>query len=206
MADEHTDPTWVDLLRHGQPEGGQRYRGHLDDPLSELGFAQMAAALDPEEHWDAIITSSLRRCRAFAEQLADQRGLPLHVEPGFMEVDFGEWEGLTAEEILARDGDRLAAFWADSVRHPPPGGEHINDFAQRVGRAWDHWTARLQGQRILLICHGGVIRMAVAHALKLPPKAMMAGLSVPYASRTSIRLDHTDYGRLSCLVHHGGDQ
>lgn len=206
MAVEATGPTWVDLLRHGQPEGGQRYRGRLDDPLSELGWRQMHSALDKDEHWDVIVTSSLQRCRAFAEAVAAERNLPFHVEPGFMEIDFGHWEGLTTEEILIRDGAHLTAFWADGTRHPPPGGEAFEDFFRRVGRAWDNWTERLRGQRILLVCHGGVIRMAVAHALKLPPQAMMAGLSVPYASRSRLRLDRTEYGLLSSLIHHGGGE
>lgn len=204
MADETSSTTWVDLLRHGEPEGGRRFRGRQDDPLSALGFTQMRSALGAGVPWDAIITSPLLRCRVFAEELATERGLPLHVVPGFMEVDFGEWEGLTMEEVVARDGDHLSAFWTDGTRNPPPGGEPVVDFARRVGAAWDEWTTRLRGRHLLLICHGGVIRMAVAHALRLPPEAMMRALSVPYASRTRLRLDQTPHGLLGCLIHHEG--
>ncbi|WP_290650911.1 histidine phosphatase family protein [Aquisalimonas sp.] len=196
--------TWVDLLRHGQPEGGQRYRGHQDDPLSHVGWEQMRAAVGARDRWDAVITSPLLRCRAFAQAIADERGIPLHVEPAFKEISFGRWEGLKAEEILARDGDRLAAFWSDGDANPPPGGEELGAFHARVAGAWARWTERLWGQHVLLVAHGGVIRMIVAEVLEVPPTRIMAGLHVPYACRSRVRMDRTEHGLLTCLVAHGG--
>lgn len=203
MADEEARSTRVDLLRHGQPEGGQRYRGHQDDPLSHLGWEQMRAATGGDEAWDVVITSPLLRCRAFAQALADEQGIPLHVEPAFKEISFGRWEGLKTEEILARDGDRLAAFWADGDRYPPPGGERVSAFHTRVQEGWERWCECLGGQRVLVVTHGGVIRMLVACVLDVPPARVMAGLHVPYACRSHIRLDHTEHGLLSCLMGHG---
>lgn len=204
MAVEDPRSTRVDLLRHGQPEGGQLYRGHRDDPLSHLGWEQMRAATGADEAWDVVITSPLLRCRAFAQALADERGLPLHVEPAFKEISFGRWEGLKTEEILAQDGDRLAAFWSDGDRDPPPGGERISAFHARVREGWLRWRTALGGQRVLVVTHGGVIRMLVACVLDVPPARVMAGLHVPYACRSRIRLDHTEHGLLSCLMAHGG--
>ncbi len=66
--------TTVDLLRHGEPEGGNKYRGALDDPLSELGWAQMRAATGDRCPWQAIVSSPLRRCAAFARELANRHG------------------------------------------------------------------------------------------------------------------------------------
>ncbi|SEP01725.1 histidine phosphatase family protein [Aquisalimonas asiatica] len=203
MAVEETRSTWVDLIRHGQPEGGQRYRGHRDDPLSHVGWEQMRAAVEPRDHWDVVITSPLLRCRAFAQAIADERGIPLHVEPDFKEISFGRWEGMKAEEILARDGDRLAAFWSDGEANPPPGGEALSAFHGRVARGWHHWVHALWGQRILVVAHGGVIRMMLACVLDVPPGRLMAGLHVPYACRSRVRMDRTDHGLLSCLMAHG---
>lgn len=195
--------TWVDLLRHGAPEGGQRYRGHLDDPLSSTGWEQMRAAVARDAGWEAIVTSPLQRCHAFAEALALERDIPLHVEPAFKEISFGEWEGMKTEEILARDGDRLAAFWSDGDRYPPPGGESLSAFHQRVEAGWHHWREAIRGQHVLVVGHGGVIRMIVACVLEVPPTRLMAGLNVPYACRSRIRMDHTEHGLLSCLIAHG---
>ncbi len=195
--------TWVDLIRHGEPEGGRRYRGHRDDPLSATGWAQMRAALGAEERWDAVLCSPLLRCRAFAEEVAREQGLPLHVEPQLKEIHFGDWEGFTPTELAQRDGERLAAFWADGERHPPPNGESLTEFHARVSGAWQHWTDRLSGQRVLLVGHSGMIRMILASVLDLAPSRAMARLYIPYAGRSRVRLDDTEHGRLGCLLSHG---
>ncbi len=199
-----TSATVVDLIRHGQPEGGQKYRGHRDDPLSRLGWSQMRRAVRSDEQWDAVLCSSLERCRAFAEEVGLARGIPVYVEPAFKEIDFGEWEGMKTEEILARYGGSLGAFWLDGDAHPPPGGESVSLFYRRVAGAWDRWLDRLWGQHLLLVCHGGVIRMSLAHALGLPPVHMMSRLEVRYASRSRIRISRrADGGHLATLVSHG---
>ncbi|MFO8155736.1 MAG: histidine phosphatase family protein, partial [Thiohalospira sp.] len=89
--------TTVDLLRHGEPEGGRRYRGQSDDPLSATGWQQMQAAVAGATPWQRVISSPLSRCRVFAETLAAERGLPLEVEADFREIGFGEWEGQSPE-------------------------------------------------------------------------------------------------------------
>lgn len=192
-----------DLMRHGEPEGGKRYRGTLDDPLSGPGWRQMQAAVGEHEQWNAVLTSPMTRCHAFAQHLARERGLALHVEPQLSEVSFGEWEGLTAAEIRQRTPGVLEAFWNNPVEHPPPGGEPLPDFHRRVTEALHHWRETLEGDRVLVVCHGGVIRMALAEVLATPPEKAMGALMVPYACRTRIRMDRMGERWLSCLVAHG---
>ena len=193
----------IDLIRHGEPQGGVMYRGHRDDPLSDTGWQQMQAAIHPDERWDAVITSPLLRCRDFADALSAERQLPLTVVKDFQEISFGEWEGLTPEQVQARDGERLAAFWADAERHSPPGGEPVGDFHRRIGDAWQTHIAPQRDKRLLLVCHGGVIRMVLAHVLGLSPAKAMARIHVPYACRSQVRLDDTPHGLLACLISHG---
>lgn len=81
--------TLIDMLRHGEPVGGRRYRGQTDDPLSDKGWRQMRAATAETRPWTAIVSSPLLRCRAFAEELAGQTGLPLAVDDRLKEVGFG---------------------------------------------------------------------------------------------------------------------
>ncbi|MBS3804128.1 MAG: histidine phosphatase family protein [Oleiphilaceae bacterium] len=196
--------TWFDLIRHGEPEGGPMFRGSKDDPLSALGWEQMRAAIHKGEPWDCVLTSPLVRCRQFAQTLARDREIPLHTDARLREIGFGAWEGLTADIIQAEYGqERLAAFWADADNNPPPGGERFSDFQVRIHDAWEHWSDRLSGQRVLLVCHGGVIRTLLGHVMGIRPDRVLSAISVPYACRSRVRLDHSEYGTLSCLVSHG---
>lgn len=197
------ETTFVDLIRHGEPEGGPRFRGRRDDALSARGFEQMRAALPAGEMPDRILSSPLRRCRDFAEELARLSDRPLTIEPDFCEISFGDWEGHTLEEVQQSDGERLAAFWRDAEQHPPPNGEALAAFHERVARAWDYWSAELRDERVLVVGHGGVIRMILARVLEIAPAKAMARLQVPYACRTRLRLDNSEHGRLVALVEHG---
>ena len=58
--------TVVDLLRHGEPDGGQKFRGSVDDPLNVRGWEQMRTAVGNYREWEVIISSPLIRCAAFA--------------------------------------------------------------------------------------------------------------------------------------------
>lgn len=179
---------YVDLIRHGEPAGGEMYRGHKDDPLSEKGWQQMHAAIQTGDRWDRILTSPLRRCREFAEQLGKQHGSPVDICEGFKEMCFGDWEGLTRAEVDTHFGDLQQRFWQDAERHPPSNSEPMQDFHARIGTAWQTYQPQ-QGERILLVCHGGVIRMLLAHVLGLTPSLAMAGFRVPYANRSRLKLD-----------------
>lgn len=160
--------TTLDLLRHGEPVGGRRYRGQTDDPLSERGFAQMRAATAADVPWTRIVASPLARCRAFAEELAARRGLPLAFDARLKEVGFGVWEGLTAADIEARTPGAIARFKADPVGARPPGAEALHDFLARVAAALDETVAASPDEHLLVVCHAGVIRMALAHFLAIP--------------------------------------
>ena len=80
--------TTIDLLRHGTPVGGRRYRGQIDDPLSEEGWAEMWAAVNGARPWRQIVCSPLSRCRQFAEALGDRLALPVAEDPRLREVGF----------------------------------------------------------------------------------------------------------------------
>ncbi len=165
--------TTIDLIRHGEPVGGRAYRGHgVDDPLSDRGWAQMRAAVADAAPWQAVISSPLLRCRAFAEELARRHRLPLAVDERFKEVGFGTWEGRTAERIRVEHPDQWAAFQDDPVRGRPPGAEPLDAFVGRVSDALEEAAARHAGERLLVVAHAGVIRAAVVHAVGAPLAAM----------------------------------
>src|SRR3989344_8486175 len=102
--------TILDLMRHGEPVGGRKYRGQLDDPLNEKGWAQMRRAVGDHCPWQAIISSPLSRCADFSRELAGRHGLPLEIDARLAELGFGDWEGRTAEELNAQEPGGLDRF------------------------------------------------------------------------------------------------
>jgi alpha-ribazole phosphatase/probable phosphoglycerate mutase len=191
--------TTLDLMRHGEPVGGRKYRGQLDDPLSEKGWAQMHAAVGEGGPWTRIVSSPLLRCRVFAETLASRHDLPLVCDDRLMEVGFGEWEGKSAAEIEQKTPGMLGRFKADPVNARPAGAEPLADFHARVAAGLEDLLAQHAGQHVLLVGHAGVIRMAFAWALHIPLEHAYR-IEVATASLTRLRFDS---GRAS-LIFHGG--
>jgi alpha-ribazole phosphatase/probable phosphoglycerate mutase len=184
-------------MRHGEPVGGRRYRGQVDDPLSDKGWAQMQAAVGDTAPWNRIVSSPLARCRAFAETLAHRHGLTLVLDPRLKEVGFGEWEGKSAAEIEQDAPGALACFKADPVNARPAGAEPLADFHARVAAALDDLLAQHDGQHVLLVGHAGVVRMALAWALDMPLENAYR-IEVATASLSRLRFDG---GRASLIFH-----
>jgi len=195
--------TIIDLLRHGEPEGGHKYRGRLDDPLSARGLAQMRAVIGQRCPWKVVISSPLMRCLAFAQELADRYGLQLEIEPDLSEISFGVWEGRTLVEIVADTPHALTNFWRDPLRHPPPGGESLQACQTRVEAAWQTLLERHAGRHVLLVGHGGVIRLVISHILAMSLNHIWR-LEVPYASLSRIRVHGRGANAEPVLVFHSG--
>ena len=184
-----TDETVVDFMRHGEPVGGRRYRGHgIDDPLSPLGWEQMRGAVGEHCQWDQIISSPLRRCRLFAAELAARHALPLAVDPEFREIGMGGWEGRSHQEIRTFESERFAAFKRDPVAVRPPGGESLEPFQRRIVAAYERQVAAYPGRRLLIVCHAGVIRAVLGHALGARPERWYR-LQIGHATISRIRVD-----------------
>lgn len=171
----------LDMLRHGETCGGGGFRGRLDDELSERGWSQLREATVAAGPWQRIISSPLRRCAAFASQLAAERNLPFEVEPELRELDFGAWEGLTAADLMVSHSEELARFWNDPYAFTPPQGEPVADFEARVLSALERLTDRYAGERVLLVTHAGVMRLLLAQARGLP-RAKLLQVEVGHAA------------------------
>lgn len=195
--------TTIDLMRHGEPVGGRKYRGQTDDPLSEKGWGQMRAAVGEHKPWQHIVSSPLSRCHAFASELAQKHDLPLCVDARFMEVKFGEWEGQTAEQLKAHDPDIIARFRRDPIGERPAGAEPLEDFLARVAAAWNDLLSAHVGKHVLLVCHAGVIRMTLAHVLGIP-LARTYCIDVPSAGITRITVEGAGPEAVAQLRFHAG--
>ena len=173
--------TRVDLLRHGEVEGGERYRGSTDDVLSARGWEQMRAVVGDACEWTGIISSPLKRCAEFAVELAQRHTLPLEFDARLQEIHFGAWEGKTAAELLVSHSEHLTRFWNDPVNNPPPEAENLLNFETRVLAAWREHSAPTSGKRVLIITHGGVIRTIAGYLQGLSWLDRLR-IEVPHAS------------------------
>jgi alpha-ribazole phosphatase/probable phosphoglycerate mutase len=162
--------TRLDYLRHGEPVGGNRFRGNgVDDPLSARGWQQMRDTAAATGGWQRIISSPLRRCHAFAEWLGQARDLPVEVVGDLREVGFGAWEGCNRKELERQRLAEYEAFYADPVHCRPAGAEPLDHFGARVSAVFDDLVGRYAGQHLLVVCHAGVIRGTLGHVTQAPP-------------------------------------
>lgn len=163
----------LDLLRHGETELGGGLRGSLDDALTAKGWAQMRAAVIAQGPWDRLVSSPLQRCARFADELGAQLNLPVTLEKDLQELHFGAWEGQSAVALMETDAEGLGLFWADPYSFTPPEGEPVSAFSDRVLGAVSRLQQAYSGERVLLISHGGVMRLLLAQARGLPRERLL---------------------------------
>jgi alpha-ribazole phosphatase len=170
----------ISLLRHGATAAAGRYCGSTDVPLNEEGWRQMWTAVAGRA-WDRILCSPLERCAAFSAALAQRLAIPVMADPRLREMHFGDWEGQSPEEIMAYAPDALQRFWADPIGGRPPQAESLSDVASRVLAAWHEMLDGDSDERVLVVTHGGPIRILL---LKLSgrPQAEILHLEVPHAA------------------------
>ncbi|WP_435599689.1 bifunctional RNase H/acid phosphatase [Streptomyces sp. C10-9-1] len=172
-------PTTFVLLRHGEtaltPQKRFSGSGGGDPELSEAGRRQAeaaAAALAARGTVQAVVSSPLRRCRETAGTVAARLGLPVEVDEGLRETDFGAWEGLTFAEVRERHPQDLDAWLASTKAAPTGGGESFAAVARRVAAARDRLLAAHQGRTVLLVTHVTPIKTLARLALGAPPESL----------------------------------
>lgn len=163
----------LDLLRHGETELGGGLRGSLDDALTAKGWEQMRTAVAKQGPWDRLVSSPLQRCALFAHELGAQLRVPVSLEKDLQELHFGAWEGQSAAALMQTDAEGLGRFWADPYSFTPPEGERVSDFSARVLGAVSRLHQAYAAQRVLLISHGGVMRLLLAQARGLPREQLL---------------------------------
>jgi alpha-ribazole phosphatase len=186
----------IDFLRHGEPVGGDVLRGRVDHPLSELGWSQMqkAAALCSERKvtpstpsWTHLISSPLQRCRVFAEHLAGVTALELQVAQQWQEIDYGDWDGMLLSDWRKEAGPQFKEFRNDVSKLHPPNGEAFLSFRDRVLTAWNGLADLADGSHVLVVTHGGVLRVVLPTVLGMPLNRSYP-LHIPFASFSRIAL------------------
>ena len=164
------------LLRHGETalSGERRFAGRGHIPLTATGLEQAAAAavrLAARGGLDLIVTSPLERTRRTADAVAAATGVPVVVGDGWMETDFGEWEGLSQAEAERAWPGQMAA-WLNDTGAAPPGGESFAATSDRVLKALDSLLAEQAGATVLVVSHVTPMKILLLHALLAPPAAL----------------------------------
>ncbi|OTG80373.1 histidine phosphatase family protein [Acinetobacter sp. ANC 4648] len=169
----------IDLLRHGETTLGHTLRGSTDDELTELGWSQMQRTINQATdqslsqalHWDVVFSSPLKRCQLFAENITRQFQLPLVQETNLQEMHFGDWEGISTQEIYENEPESLAQFWQQPTQFTPPNAETMQNFHTRVLIALQNIQRLMlknDWQYALVVTHGGVIKLLKCLALNQP--------------------------------------
>lgn len=190
--------TTLDLLRHGECEGGHIFRGAATDvALSENGETQMRQAVQrllaeaDDIPWQAVISSPLQRCVKFAEHLCQRHALSLQQHAGLRELHFGDWEGQAMAQVWQEHQQDLEQYFADPSAYTPPNGESTLDAAQRVDVATQELLHQYRGKHVLVVFHGGSMRLLLANLLHLP-LASLAQWQVPYACVSRVQIFHRE--------------
>lgn len=193
-------------LRHGETAWTRerRFSGSRDLPLTAHGERQaraLAAALAAEQV-AAVYASPLRRARSTAEIIAQPHRLSVVTDPGVREMAFGEWEGLTRDEVAARWPELFARWRAAPEQAVPDGGESLPEVAARADKALQQLRDGHPDGTVVLVSHAIVLRLIVLAALGLGPERLWS-LDASPAGLTEIEYlpDWATVHRMNTLAH-----
>ena len=197
------------LLRHGQTQHSaeQRFSGTSDPELTDTGRDQARRAADALRKFgriDAVVASPQARTQGTARIAAGALGLDVVVEEGLREIDFGDFEGLTRDEAVARDS---AAFdeWQSSPNNAPPSGESLTALHRRVTRTRSKLQERYEGKTVLVVTHMTPVKSFLRQALGAGPE-LFKHLFLDLASISVVDY-YGDFGVVRCVndvAHHRG--
>jgi broad specificity phosphatase PhoE len=165
--------TKIILVRHGHVEGisPERFRGRADLELTEEGRRQAeATARSIQASWSpaALYTSLLSRCRTTAETIGRPLGLTPTPVPGLIDIDYGEWQGLTPDEVGRKWPEALDTWYRAPHWAAIPGGESLQDVLTRTVATLRDVIGRHPRDTVVLVGHDSVNRVILLHALDLP--------------------------------------
>jgi broad specificity phosphatase PhoE len=160
----------IALLRHAQTDLHGRFCGHSDPGLSVQGQEQLPIIIQSLSHMvlRAIWCSDLLRARETAEPIAKHFGLHYTTSPGFREMNFGKWEGMTWKEVELQYPEDASAWAKVFPHHRPPGGESFLELQTRAVEQMEQLAKHAEPGCTLVVTHAGFIRTVVAWVLGVP--------------------------------------
>lgn len=164
--------TTIVIVRHGHTawNSNDRFRGLVDVPLDEQGLKEaglVADAVASRFKAEAIYSSAVDRAMVTAKTIASRFGLPVTVEPGLLDADYGKWTGLSFEEAKARDPELYDICLNRASQFRAPGGDSMEEIRERAVAAVKRLAAEHEGKTIVLVTHTLVIRLILLGILGL---------------------------------------
>ena len=167
---EVSNLTRLIVIRHGRTEWNrvERFRGRADLELDDLGMRQAEATADRVADWDisAVYSSPLRRTQTTATSIARRLNLEVKSLPGIIDIDYGEWQGLSPEEAAAKDSALYTAWLENPHKVKFPGGESLAEVRERATSAVNSVLQDLKGTAAL-VSHKVVCQILVLIFLDL---------------------------------------
>lgn len=164
--------TSVILVRHGQTEWNrlERFRGHFDIPLNETGLDQAEkTAREIKKYWNpsSVYASPLTRAKQTAQKIAYAVDLPVQISNGVIDINYGEWQGLTKEEAEQKWPELITDWFDYPERVQIPGGESLAQVRYRARSTLDKICSLHQNQEIVIVSHTVVNRLILLDILGL---------------------------------------
>ena len=167
--------TRIVAIRHGETAWNvsTRIQGHLDIPLNDVGRwqARRMAQVLADEDINSIYASDLGRAFETAQALGESTRLPVHTDTGLRERSFGEFQGLTFQEIEVRWPEEALRWRKRDPDFGPTGGETLRHFYDRIVATATRLASAHQGESIALVAHGGVLDCLYRAASRLDLQA-----------------------------------
>ena len=170
-------PTFIYMVRHGEtiltPDRKFSGVGGSNPPLTPIGWEQAAkvateiAKIKP----DVLITSPMQRTLDTAEAISHATGLKPIEDEAWYECSFGDWDGLSLDEVKEKWPDEYTS-WISSSAFTPPGGESYDDLAARIEPAFDALAEKYPGQKVVVVTHNGVIKQIASLVMEGNPNSL----------------------------------
>ena len=163
--------THVIVIRHGRTEWNrvERFRGRADLELDEVGIEQAEATAERVAEWpiEAVYCSPLKRTMTTASIIASRLGLQEKPLPGIIDIDYGEWQGLSPEEARAKDSSMYDGWLKSPHMTRFPGGESLEEVRRRAASAVGELVKQHPDGVIALVYHKMVCHVLILHFLGL---------------------------------------
>lgn len=159
------------VVRHGRTEWNrvERFRGRVDIDLDEVGIKQAEAAAEriAKLQAAAVYSSPLRRAMTTAEIIARRSNLEAKLLPGLIDIDFGDWQGLSPDEVAARNNELYSKWLGSPHLVEFPGGESLAMVRERASSAVDSLITQHPAETVILVSHKVVCQVLVLILLGL---------------------------------------
>ena len=197
------------LIRHPEVEDAypQRFVGFHDAGLSVQGIqqAECLAEFLQRQNLERIISTGLERTDYLARMIAQAANIAWEVEPSLKEMHFGRWDGLSAKEVQEAEPELYEACVRADMNFRFPEGESIQEFFDRIKSGLDKVIKETDDEVVVVITHGGVVRMALIDLLELDFQSNWR-FCIDYGSLSVLEIygDYTRIGKINDTCHLDG--